>query len=80
MPAEGLGVGVEAEENGLVDQGVLLLCPGALLELLAGGTNNGLDLVAVDQTGNVGVGDLGSGEAIVKVSIMQSIEIFCTHR
>lgn len=80
MPAEGLGVGVEAEENGLVDQGVLLLCPGALLELLAGGTNNGLDLVAVDQTSNVGVGDLGGGEAIVKISIMQSFENFCTHR
>lgn len=64
LPAESLGVWVETEENGLVDEGVLLLCPWALLDLLASGADNGLDLIAVDQAGDIGVGDLGGGKAI----------------
>ena len=62
LPAEGLGVGVEAEENTLVNEGVLVLRPGALLVLVVGGTDDRLDLVAVDETGDVGVGDLSGGE------------------
>jgi len=65
LPAKGLGVGVETEENSLVDQGVLFLGPWALLNLLTCGANNGLDLVAVDQTSDVGVGDLGGGEDVI---------------
>lgn len=63
LSAEGLGVGVETEENGLVDEGVLLLCPGTLLNFLTSRANDGLNLVAVDQASDIGVGDLGSGEA-----------------
>jgi hypothetical protein len=62
LSAQSLCVGVEAEEDGLVDERVLLLRPGAFLELLAGRANDGLDLIAVDQAGDVGVGDLGGGE------------------
>ena len=40
-----------------------MLRPGALLVLVVGGTDNGLDLVAVDETGDVGVGDLRRREA-----------------
>lgn len=69
MSAKRLGVRVQTEENGLIDEGVLLLRPGALLDLLPSRSNNGLDLVAVDQTGNVGVGDLGGGEASGKMRI-----------
>jgi len=65
LAAEGLGVGVEAEENGLVDKGVLLLGPGALLDLLAGGADDRLDLSAVDEAGDVRVADLGGGEDVV---------------
>ena len=37
LPAQGLSVGIETEENGLVDEGVLLLGPGTLLNFLARG-------------------------------------------
>ena len=63
LAAEGLGVRVEAEENSLVDEGVLLLGPGALLDLLAGGADDRLDLVAVDEASDVGVANLSGGEA-----------------
>ena len=41
-----------------------MLGPGTLLVLAVGGADDRLDLVAVDETGNIGVGDLGRGEAI----------------
>lgn len=59
LPAENLGVRVQTEENALVHQGVLLLCPGAFLDLGVCGTDDGLDLSAVDKAGNIGVRDLG---------------------
>jgi len=65
LPAEGLGVGVETEENSPVDEGVLLLCPGPLLDLLASRADDGLDLVTVDEAGDIGVGDLGCGEEVI---------------
>ena len=63
LPAQGLGIGVETEENGLVDEGVLLLCPGTLLNFLASGADDRLNFVTVDETSNIGVRDLGGGEA-----------------
>lgn len=63
LSAEDLGVRVQAEENSLVDQGVLLLSPGSFLDLGVGGTDNGLDFGAVDETGYIGVGDLGGRKA-----------------
>ena len=39
-----------------------MLGPWTLLVLLVRGADDRLDLVAVDQTGDVGVGDLGGGE------------------
>ena len=65
LAAEGLGVGVETEEDSLVVERVLLLSPGALLNLLASRADDGLDLVAVDQTGDVRVADLSGGEDVV---------------
>ena len=65
LPAESLGVGVEAEENTLVDEGVLVLRPGALLVLRVCGANDRLNLVAVDETGDIGVGDLRRRKAVV---------------
>ena len=64
LAADGLGVRVQAEENALVDQGVLVLRPGALLVLGVRGADDGLDLIAVDDAGNIGVGDLRRGEAV----------------
>ena len=58
LPAEGLRVGVQTEEDTLVDEGVLVLRPGALLVLRVCGANDRLNLVAVDETGDIGVGDL----------------------
>ena len=66
LAADGLSVRVQAEENALVNQGVLVLRPGALLNLRVGGTDNGLDLVAVDDAGDIGVGDLRSRKTVVK--------------
>jgi hypothetical protein len=40
-----------------------VLRPGALLGLVVRDAHDGLDLGAVDETGDVGVGDLGGGEA-----------------
>ena len=40
-----------------------MLRPRALLVLRVGGADNGLDLVAVDETSDVGVGDLRRREA-----------------
>jgi hypothetical protein len=63
LPANSLGVRVETEKDSLVDEGVLLLCPGTLLDFLASRADDGLNFVAVDQSGDVGVGDLGGREA-----------------
>lgn len=74
LTANGLGVRVEAEEHGLVDKRVLLLCPGAFLDLLASRANDGLDFVAVDEAGDVGVGDLGSGEDVILLKSSSLLE------
>jgi len=65
LPAQGLGVRVETEKNGLVDERVLLLSPGAFLDFLASGSDNRLDFITVDQTSNVRVGDLSSREDVI---------------
>lgn len=62
MPDLCLSVGIETEKNAPVDQGILLLSPGTLLYFSTGGTNNGLDFVAVDETGNIRVRNLGGRE------------------
>ena len=59
MSANRLGVRIKAEENTLVDEWILLLCPWAFLGLLAGRTDNRLDFVAVDNACDVRVADLG---------------------
>jgi hypothetical protein len=63
LPAQGLGVRIETEKDSLVDERVLLLSPGTFLDFLAGRSDNRLDFIAVDQTSNIRVGDLGSREA-----------------
>ena len=40
-----------------------MLRPGALLDLRVGGADDGLDLIRIDKTGHVGVGDLRRREA-----------------
>ena len=84
LPAQGLGVGVETEENSLVDEGVLLLRPGTLLNFLASGADNGLNFVTVDETSNIGVRNLGGGEArnpgeerTEKISIAPTSNLSC---
>jgi len=65
VPTKSLRIGVQAEENGFVDQGVLLLRPGALLHLGISGADHGLDFCAVDEASNIRVADLGSGENVI---------------
>ena len=62
LPAKSLGVGVEAEEDTLVAERVLVLRPRALLDFGVGRANDRLDLSAVDETGDVGVGNLRGRE------------------
>ena len=62
LPANSLGVGVEAEEDTLVDQWVLVLGPRTLGDLGVGRSDNGLNHGAVDDASDIGVGDLGRGE------------------
>jgi hypothetical protein len=56
-----LGVGVETEQNIEVLERVLLLA--GVLDGALGGANGGLDLIGVDDAGNVGVVQDGMGEA-----------------
>jgi hypothetical protein len=58
LSAKGLGVWVKTEKNGLVNQWIFLLRPWAFLDFLASRSDDGLDFIAVDQSGDVGVGDL----------------------
>jgi hypothetical protein len=60
-----LCVGVETDKHSSVDERVLALGEGTLDYGLAGGTNDRLDLVRVDETGQIRVGDDGVGEAVV---------------
>ena len=62
LPADGLGVGVKAEEDTLVDQWVLVLSPRALGNLGVGRSDNSLDHGTVDDASDIWVGDLGSRE------------------
>jgi len=58
-----LRVRVQTEKNAPIVEGILLLGPGTFLDFLACRTNNRLDLSAIDETGDVGVGYLGGGQA-----------------
>jgi hypothetical protein len=60
-----LGVRVEREENSSVLEGVLLLGEGTLGNGSTGGTNDGLDFIRVDDSGDVGVADLGDGKVVI---------------
>ena len=59
MPANRLGVWVEAEQHEAVGKGILVLGPRSFGVLGVGGANDGLDLCAVDQPRHVRVGNLG---------------------
>ena len=58
LPADGLGVGVKAEKDTLVDQWVLVLSPRALCDLGLGRSDNSLDHGAVDDASDIWVGYL----------------------
>ena len=58
-----LSVGIETEQNAPVDQGILLLSPGSLLYFPTSGTNNRLDFIAINETGDIRVGNLGRRKA-----------------
>lgn len=75
LSADGLGVRVETEQNTLVDQWVLVLRPGALLDFRVGRPNDGLDLSAVNETSHVGVGDFGGWQTERNTSIMISNKV-----
>lgn len=62
MPTNSFGVGIETEENTLVSQWVLVLSPRAPGNLGASRANDTLDHGAVNDTSDIGVGDLGGWE------------------
>jgi len=75
LTTESLGVWVESEENSLVLEGVLLLGEWSLGDGLTSGSDDGLDLVRVDETGDIGSGDLGGWEGVtglLGVDVIQS--------
>ena len=55
LAKDDLRIGLRTEENILVDKGVLVLRSATFFMLRVGVTNNGLDLVAVDETGDTRV-------------------------
>lgn len=69
-----LGVRVEAEENTTVLEGVLALGEGAGGLGGALGTDDRLDLIRVDDAGNVSVGDLGLGEGEARLGSEDLVE------
>lgn len=72
-----LGVGVELDESTEILQWVLLA--GVSLLLLLDWSKLALDFVGVDDSGKVGVGDLGVGETVVDLSagglLVGSVEV-----
>ena len=58
-------VGVHADKNSHVLEGVLALSEGALGEALVGGAEDGLDFLRVDETGEVGHHHHRGGESVV---------------
>lgn len=63
---EGLGIWVEAVESWLVDERVLPLgAPTSIEDSVLGGAHHRLNFVRVDNSGNIGVRNLGSREAVV---------------
>lgn len=62
LTTKSLGVRVEPEQDGLVPERVLLLGEGPLLGSGTTSSDDGLDFVRVDESGDIGRGDLGSGE------------------
>lgn len=62
LSSQGLGVGIQLDQNPKVSQGVLLS-----LNSLDGFDNrpdSGLNFIGVDDSGKIGVGHAGSGEGI----------------
>lgn len=90
LSSKSLGVRVESEENGLVLEGVLLLGEGSctistkplarqggLLTLgdgLTSWSEDRLDLVRVDESGDVRSGDLGGGEVEARLLLVDLVE------
>jgi hypothetical protein len=64
LSSQSLGVRVEPEQDSLVSERVLLLGEGPLGEGLTSRSDNGLNFVGVDDSGNVVGSDLGSGEIV----------------
>lgn len=60
-----LGVRVQTEQDTNVLEGTLVLSERTLGLGLASSADHGLDLVRVDQTGDIRVGDLGDGQVVV---------------
>jgi len=65
LSTNSLGVGVETEEDALIDQWVLVLSPRALGDFGVGRSDDSLDHGAVDDASDIGVCDLGGRENVV---------------
>ena len=63
MSANRLRIRIEAEEDALVNQWVLVLSPWTPGNLGIGRSDNSLDRGAVDDAGDIWVGYLGGGKA-----------------
>jgi hypothetical protein len=90
LSSKSLGVWVESEEDSLVSERVLLLGEGSyrsisdcqdaignrltLVGLLTTFSDDGLDLVRVDESGNVRRGDLGLGEDKARLLLVDGVE------
>lgn len=76
LSSQSLGVRVESEQDGLVSQGVLLLGEGPLGQGLTGGSNDGLNFIRVDDSGDIVGRDLGGGQVVAglgRVDVVQGV-------
>lgn len=69
LATKGFRIWVQAEEDTLVDKGVLVLRPWTLSALGVSGAHNRLNLVTVDQTRYVRVGNLGQRKTIQTIRL-----------
>lgn len=74
LSAESLGVGVETEENTPVLEGVLVLSPRTTSGLCVRGTNDSLDLSAINQPSHIRVSDLRGRKDVILLKSSRGLE------
>jgi hypothetical protein len=74
LSTKSLRVRVQTEQDAFIDQWVFVLRPWTLVSFGISWSDNRLNFCAVNETGNVGIGDFGSGKAITGYMLAISVK------